>query len=179
MLKPVLYYEDDGAGRGRITAIAPTELREEDRKSSWTVMRITESEWRLLMEQEIHSNWYVELDAINDLHVLKTTQTAQQDHPSVGLIQMGEAKTDIDDPELIIEQTDGEVYLVAPDMPIRGKVDFWLTAEQDQAVVFDHVQIELQKFATEQRLPMFPACSDRTTIYYVGRVQKVRDARNV
>jgi hypothetical protein len=174
---PILYYVPDQPGTGRIVAIAPTALRDEDRLPDWREMRITDGEWQMLTQKEVHTNWYVALDSETGIHSLQTRLFVAP--PGISNItNLMEAKL-YDNPDLIITiSPDG--YIVLDDdirKPVHGVLDFWLVEEQNQNVVLGHQKIDLKDFDEVDRLFLFMNPDVRTTIYYHGLVRKILDAR--
>lgn len=174
-----VYYVPESPSVGKIVAIAPVPLRPDDRDESWSSMRITAAEWEMLMEKDTHANWFVALDPINNMHTLKARLRPTQIGVT-NLNQLMEALPDVNDPELILEHRNGFVVLHDPkSLPMSGILDLWLTPEQNQTIVLAWVRIEMKELDLydDRTVELFPIRDVPTTIYYSGRVQRIKDAR--
>ena len=131
------------------------------------------------MEKDIYANWYVAIDPDSDMHVLKSRRLPS--HVGVShLNRLMEARSEVDDPELILENSDDAIIIRDPNgIALMGILDIWITAEQDQAIVLSWVRIDLKEFdLSEERVISLVTIPDRpTTVYYSGRVQRIKDAR--
>jgi hypothetical protein len=75
MIEPVVYYLLDTPLSGRIVAIAPMPLREEDKDPTWMEMSITVDDWTMIMDRGDFNQWFVSVDQTNNFHQLKLRTT--------------------------------------------------------------------------------------------------------
>jgi hypothetical protein len=179
MTAPTLYYIEQDSGKGKIVAVAPKALREEDRLPNWQAMRIAEDELRMFLDgSQSTDDWFVHLD--QDTMVRRLLRQGQVVHRSYSnLNHLNEAFIDLNDPDLIIDSDEDRIYLRYTDkVPLgdrRGRAMFWLTYEQNPVGLIASRQIDMG--FDERRLLFIHDQSCLTTIYTNARFQRILDNR--
>lgn len=179
-MNPVLYYVLD-KDLGRIVAVAPYPLREEDRLPEWEEMRINDSERAMFIEQDQSTDsWFVFFDEKTQVRRLKPREQVVYRNYS-NLNYLNEAQVGLSEADLYILRDGNRVYLSYDEsIPLgdrRGKTDFWLTQEQNPSRIIAHRQVDM---SFSKRCLLFLSNDSRpTTIYTNSRFQRISDVRHL
>ena len=162
---PGLYYVEEAAEVGKIVAVAPVPLREDDRLKNWIQMSISDPEYQMFTEgREVVTDWYVNLDQKTQLRTLVSKKTGGM--PAVeNLISARPIDWSLENPDYrIIELSGGLCLSLTEAVRNRGgTLDIWAVDRDNPLIVLDHQRIDLSEH--EFQCFLFPVPTSPYVLY--------------
>lgn len=172
MADPVLYYVEESAEVGRIVAVAPMALREEDRLKNWVQMGITPFEYKMFTDgREVVTDWYVRLDQKTRIHSLVSKKTKGM--PAVENLITACRVESMDDPDYwIVEVPTTGIWMRLSDRVSRrgGKATFWAVSSDNPLIVFNRGTVD---FAVEGGQFLFATPDEPYQLYTDARTLRI------